>query len=552
MKTNYAFLIIPVLLGISLSVFANDSKTIKSKLTEATVFFRGAELTHTASDMLSKGENEILIEGLSPDVDRNSLKIKTSNGVVVTAYEFSVDYLSDSKLLHPHTKKLQDSLLVYQKQLEDIQTEIDIDTKLLALLQKGTDKNVDGSEKGLAIDELVKTMDYYKNKSKELYKNQTENKRKKQDLNQTIARLNEQIQQESLKNNKYSGILKLTLTSPVAANCNFKLSYYTPSASWVPYYDINIASTDKPVKLTAKSKVRQTTGFDWEKVKLTLSTSTPSNGKAAPLFSAWFLSNYMPQVPVVGMVQKRMMQNSYSYELKESAKIIEEQAIIMPDEEYADSSLDDYVAVAENELNMVYTIDLPYTIPGNGKEQNIDMKTFETQAIYKYYSAPKLDTETYLLAEIADWQKLNLLSGKANVTYDGTYVGESFIDARSTQENLALTLGTDKRVSVKREKMHDYSTKKFLGSDIEQVFTYQLTARNNQNRPVKMVLKDQYPISTQKNIEVKLLTKETTPWTYNVESLGVITWEEELKAGETKTYKISYSVKYPKDSNLNL
>jgi hypothetical protein len=67
-----------------------------------------------------------------------------------------------------------------------------------------------------------------------------------------------------------------------------------------------------------------------------------------------------------------------------------------------------------------------------------------------------------------------------------------------------------------------------------------------------MVLKDQYPISTQKSIEVELQTKETTPWTANREDLGVITWEEEFKAGETKTYQISYSVKYPKGSNLNL
>lgn len=46
--------------------------------------------------------------------------------------------------------------------------------------------------------------------------------------------------------------------------------------------------------------------------------------------------------------------------------------------------------------------------------------------------------------------------------------------------------------------------------------------------------------------------KVKTPWTVNKEDLGVIAWEEELKAGKTKTYQISYSVKYPKGSNLNL
>jgi len=610
MKTK--LLIIILLICFSYYGFAQDKKTIKSKLNDATVFFQGAELTHSASYSLAKGENEIYIEGLSPNIDKNSLKIKTTNGVIVSAYEFSVDFLTETKALSTVAKKLQDSVDYYQKKLEQVNTDINITTNLIQLLQKGTDKNVAGSEKGLGIDELVKTMDYYKTKSAELQTTQAANNKRKSECDIAIARLNKQLNQESLKNNKTAGILKLNLSSPLANTCSFIISYYTSAANWVPYYDINIESTEKPIKIVAKSKVRQTTGLDWEKVNLTLSTATPSNGKVAPLFNAWFLENYRPQPRAsAGMA----MQNSYSYAKKEfnnlNIQAVAEESIpigdmkirgsssvtesplyivdgIAVDEDYVQSldpnaiknvdvlkdtnstaiygsraangvivvtlksSMDDFITQKENELNMVYNIDMPYTIPGNGKEQTIDLQTKETSAEYKYYCAPKLDTETYLLAEISDWQKLNLLSGKANITYDGTYVGETFLDARSTHEKLTLTLGTDKRVPVKREKMQDYSSTKFLGNDTKQVFTYKLTVKNNQNKPVKMVLKDQYPISTQKNIEVELLTKDTTPWTANKEDVGVITWEEELKAGETKVYQISYSVKYPKGTRLNL
>ena len=590
--------------------FAQDKKTIKSKLNDATVFFQGAELTHTSSYSLVKGENEIYIEGLSPNIDKNSLKIKTTNGVIVSAYEFSVDFLSETKSLSTVARKLQDSVDYYQKKLEQVNTDINITTNLIQLLQKGTDKNVAGSEKGLGIDELVKTMDYYKTKSAELQTTQVANNKKKSECDIAIARLNKQLNQESLKNNKTSGILKLNLSSPLANTCNFIISYYTAAANWIPYYDINIESTDKPIKIVAKSKVRQTTGLDWEKVNLTLSTASPSNGKIAPLFNAWFLENYRSQARVSADMA---MQNSYSYakgfsdlniEVPEASMLTEDIKIrgsssvaesplyivdgIAVDEDYVQSldpnaikdmnvlkdasstaiygsraangvvvvtlksSMDDFITQKENELNMIYNIDMPYTIPGNGKEQTIDLQTKETTAEYKYYCAPKLDTETYLLAEISDWEKLNLLSGKANITYDGTYVGETFMDARSTHKILTLTLGTDKRVPVKREKMQDYSSTRFLGNDTKQVFTYKLTVKNNQNKSVKMVLKDQYPISTQKNIEVELLTKDTTPWTANKEDIGVITWEEELKAGETKVYQISYSVKYPKGTRLNL
>lgn len=597
MKTKLTITLL--LAAVAISGYAQNSKTVRAKLNDATVFFQGAELTHSASSGLTRGENEIIIEGLSPNIDRNSLKVKTTNGVIVSSSEFSVDYLAEAKTPSTAIKKLKDSIDYYQKKLDVVNTDVTITKNLQDLLQKGTDKNVAGSESGLGIDELVKTMDYYKAKSLELQNMQTANTKKQKELSTAINRLNKQLSQESLKNSKTSGILRLVLSAPATTNCNFTISYYTAAANWAPYYDINIVSTDQPIQIAAKSKVRQTTGLDWDKVNLKLSTATPSSGKVAPLFNTWFLDFQRQQELNTSI--NRLRQNSYSYEEKTArfnvetpSAIAAEAPLIVVDGQVVDagyfdsidpdkikdvkflndgsqtqiygsraangvtvvtlkSSMDDYITQRDTELNMVFEIDMPYTIPGNGKEQAIDLQKKTATAQYKYYCAPKLDTETYLLAEIADWQQLNLMSGKANITYDGTYVGETFIDAASTHTKLSLTLGTDKRVTVKREKMQDFNSgTKFLGNDTKQTFTYRLTVRNGQNKPVKIVLKDQYPVSTQKNIEVELLTKETTPWTANVEDLGVVTWEEELKAGETKIYQISYSVKYPKGSNLNL
>jgi uncharacterized protein (TIGR02231 family) len=557
---------------VSLSGFAQEKKTTKAKLNEATVFFQGAELSHTATYSLAQGENELYIEGLSPNIDKNSLKIKASNGVIISVYEFSTDFMVENRP-EGAVRKLQDSLDFQEKNLEELNLDIDVTANLISLLQKGTEKNVDGSEKGLGINELMKTMDYYKTKSKELQSVYAENNKKKKDLIQSIGKLKSQITQESMKNNKTSGLLKLNLSVPQATTCNFIISYYTADAAWAPYYNITITATDKPVSIAAKSKVFQITGLDWEKVKLTLSTSLPSNGKVAPLFRTWFLDFYKPAyLPKNNTVN--MLQNSYSYLDSVVAPLIDNTLQgrvegVQTTESSGDAgnsirirglnsltdckenNLEDYLTQMENDLNRTYNIDIPYTIPGNGKEQNIDLQTVVSEADYKYYCAPKLDKETYLLAEISDWQKLNLLSGNAYVTYDGTYIGETRIDANTTHEKLALTLGVDKRVSVKREKMQDFSSVKFLGSDVKQAFTYKLTVRNSRNRPIKMVLKDQYPVSAQKAIEVELLTKETTPWTANKEEVGVLSWENEIAAGETKEYKMSYSVKYPKGTKLN-
>lgn len=534
------------------SLAAQDYRTVQSKVTDATVFFNGAELTHTAKAQLVKGENQIVIEGLSPYVDINSLKIKVSDNVVVASSEFSVDYLKSARDMTPVLKELTDKIALKNEELGKVEVDIRINDNMISLLKEGITKNVSGSETGLGTDELKKTLDYYKSKSEELEGTKVSLNTLRTKLRAEIQTLQNQYNQESVKGNKTSGVLRLNLSSPKEVNASFSVVYYTSNAGWEPYYDINIAGTDKPVAIIAKSKVSQTTGLDWEKVRLALSTSIPNNGKVAPLFSAWFLYP-MQEARVSGarMSKEMMIQNSYSYE-DEKVTSFDYVEYTEDDIVLSQSTMQNYMVANDNELNVTYAIDLPYTIPGNGKEQNIDLMTKETQAEYKYYATPKLDTRTYLIAEIGDWQKLDLLSGAANVTYDGTYVGQTFIDASSTSEKLTLTLGTDARVAVKREKLQDFSSTRTVGSDIQQVFTYRITVKNNQNRPVKLVTKDQYPISTQKNIEVTLRTKETTKWTANVEDLGVVTWEEELAPGETKTYDISYSVKYPKTVKVNL
>jgi uncharacterized protein (TIGR02231 family) len=281
-------------------------------------------------------------------------------------------------------------------------------------------------------------------------------------------------------------------------------------------------------------------------VKLKLSTSAPSFGTTAPLFRAWILQQ--PKIRANTNKREVMMQNIISYKELQTDEIVEEMEL---SENPVVETMDDHVAVSENNLNITYDIDLPYSIAGDGKIRNIELKTQEIAAEYKHYCAPKLNPSTFLIAEIKDWETLNLLNGNANITYDNTFVGETYIDATSTKNALSLTLGVDTRVAVKREKVNEMSSSKLLGNDIRQEFTYRITVRNNHNKPVNMVVKDQYTRSTEKQVEVSLLKSTTTP-TFNNEDVGVISWEEKLKQGESKAYNISYSVKYPKGAVLNL
>ncbi|MCL2550241.1 MAG: mucoidy inhibitor MuiA family protein [Methanimicrococcus sp.] len=584
---------------------------IQSQIKDTVIYFRGAELTHSAKARLTKGSNEIQVGGLSPHIDHNTLKIKTTNSVVVSSFEFSVDYLTENAL-SVEAQKLKDEIKEKQKELSRLYTQIGIHENMLSFLQNSIDKKV-FKKSGVFVDELMQTMDYYKSKTCELEDVLFADREKADKMNEMIRDLSAQFDQKSLKNNKTSGLLRLTLSSPADIECDLEIIYFTNNAGWYPYHDIVVEAADKPVQITSKAKVRQVTGIDWDKVKVTLSTAAPSAGKVAPLFSAWFLRYAEPAAEYAYSARSLrksqampIAQNTYSYadaRVQECAAVYpEEAADFLPAEpaaplyivdgvvtnashyasldpsmiknvEYVDASsavytygpeasggvyivamksgMEDFIKQSENQMNISFEIELLYSIPGNGKEQSIELKKQEVPVEFKYYCAPQMDHETYLLAEIADWEKLNLLSGNANVTYDGTFVGATYLNAESAQKILSLTLGTDRRVTVKREKMKEYSSSNFLGNDVKQEFAYRMTVKNNQNRKIKMVLKDRYPISTYKEVTVEL-SKETTAPSFNVEDIGVLAWEFEMQPGDSKVFKTVYTVKYPKGKELNL
>ena len=588
-------------------IMANDDRlSVIAAVKTVTVFRSGAEMIHSASAKLPKGNSELVIEGISNNIDINSLQVNCPSTVTILGVEFSNQYLvNDNSTLS--MRKITDSIELVNYEIEKINISIATAEDLLTVLK--SNKEIKGSQTGLSVTELVKLMDYYKLKSSELQSELSALKSKKQKQQSLIQKLTAQMQEEQKKNTNSAGRVIIQLNAALAAESEFTISYITQNAYWIPYYDLKVENVKRPIQLIYKAKISQTTGIDWKKVKLSLSTSTPSQYGAAPLLRSWFLSYINPVKRMESNLSKSNSIQSFNgrvagVELKEVAtagygkvKIRGTNSISnenqplyivnggqMSYNDYANldpstfksvdvlkdeastaiygarasngvviitlkDGLDDYVSVSENDLDITYDIDLPYDVPTNGKQQIATLKEASMNGIFKYYAVPKLDKEAYLLAEISDWEKLNLLAGEANIIFEGTYIGKSFLDPASTNDTLNLTLGKDKRVVVKREKVADFSSIKLVGSNKLQVITYELTVKNNKKDAINFILKDQYPISTNKDIEVEL--RESSDAMVNTE-IGVLTWKLQLAPGESKKVRISYSVKYPKGKVLNL
>jgi hypothetical protein len=197
----------------------------------------------------------------------------------------------------------------------------------------------------------------------------------------------------------------------------------------------------------------------------------------------------------------------------------------------------------------VYEIKEPYTILNDGKTYMADIDGYEVKAGYEYYVAPKLNTDAYLTAKITDWQELNLLPGEANLFFEGTFLGKSMLDLANAGDTLNLSLGKDKGVAIKRTLVKDFSSKRFIGSNKTDTRQYEIVVRNNKQQPISIVVEDQFPISTQKEIEVQDRKYDGAKLDDDTQK---ITWQ--MTVDEKKENKVSfkYEVKYPKDKVLQL
>ena len=198
--------------------------------------------------------------------------------------------------------------------------------------------------------------------------------------------------------------------------------------------------------------------------------------------------------------------------------------------------------------NLEYEIDIPYTIPSDGQDYSIKMKELSVPVKYIYHAVPKLDEDAFLTAELTEWTKLNLLPGKSNIYYEGTFVGSSNIDTEKASDTLSISLGRDKNIAIKREGNTELFDKRVVGSYIKETIGWKISVRNNKDTKINIVIEDQFPISYRKSIDVDRIDYVGAKLD---DKTGMLLWDLELNANESKDVQFNYQVRYPKYLNMN-
>ncbi|MFY8090102.1 MAG: DUF4139 domain-containing protein [Chitinophagaceae bacterium] len=545
-KTIIAFGLLLSLNSILAQEPSQSKIQVNAALQHANVYFgNGVELSHTATAFVKKGFQEVVFSNVSIYLTSNTIQISASENITILSYKHN-NKVETNTTTHPLIPIVQDSIKLMSKQLKLIQQDYALQEELLkkcVLLVEGYNSN---TNKNINAPEIMKLVDFYTNKIQQYKLSMNVSANKIQDISELINFLNQRIYDLSNQGNKTTskttGQLIVQIMAQKAEDAKFDISYYAPNAGWTPSYEMRVKSVDNSFKLGYKALIFQSTGLDWKQIPLTLSTSNPNQTNTTPLLQAWYLQQYVPQL--YGNIQTAKRQA-----LMNSVQTLNEVVVTgynskefnINDEKSKDVS--NYLKVNESQLYTSFDIDLPYDIPSDGTGYSVNIKEEDIKATYKHYAVPKLDKDAFLMAEISDWENLDLLPGQANIIMDGKYIGKSFIDPNSTVDTLNINLGRDKRVSIKRVTIKNTEKVKIKGDNKTESFSYEIVVKNNKKQPINLLLKDQFPLSNDKEIEVALVNDGEAE--INTE-IGVLNWKLTIPAGESKSKQFGYTVKYPK------
>jgi uncharacterized protein (TIGR02231 family) len=523
------------------------SQEVSAPVQSAIVYLYGAEVAHSKQVTLSPGRNKIVFVGLSPKLNAKSIQVSATGDVSILAISDAINYMANQKE-GTRIKQLKDSVSALSEAITEINNDRDAYTTEKNMLLKND--AIGGNEKGVAIAELKLAADFYRSRIKEINAELSRLNKKVIPLNETLIKVNQQLMDLNAKNNQPSAEISILFSTVLKTTSTISLKYIVTDAGWAPSYDLHAEDINQPIELKYRAKVFNNTGVDWNDIKIKLSTSDPSQSASKPLLAPWELA-------FVSTGYKK--QKSYAYSenspIQQSNEGYMQNSLSAPPQGYINtqkpisSSKIEFVEVEISELSAEFDIKINYTIPADSKPYIVDVTEYKLPATYQHYSAPKLVRDAFLLARITGWEDLDLVEGPANIYYAGTYVGQSFIETRSADDTLDLSLGRDNKVLVTRTKIKEFSTRKIIGNTTKETFAYEMLVKNNRKTPIQIEIIDQLPISTQSDILVDVI--ETSKGEFDSKT-GKYTWKQSLQPGEVRKIEFSFSVKYPKNSKPNL
>lgn len=516
----------------------SQSKSVNAPITDVTLFLSGAQITHKGDVNLKKGENTLVLSGLTAGMDVNSIQILGNKEYTILSVKHQMNYTS--KVSNTRVRAIQDSIKLLGFQTAERASLRAVYQEEKAFLQ--ANRSIKGDNALLIREDLSEMADFYRSRMKEIeYKildlNQTD-----RESNEKLQHLQTQLSQLQSQNVTNPSEIEFVVTTDEDKKADVVITYLATNAGWTPYYDLRAEDIESDIEFTYRAKVWQGTGADWKRVNLTISTGNPNVGAQVPALNPWYVNIYAPQA-----YRGRAKSEAYDdYSANKPAAVASGYVAEMDKSSWALNSMQtsaSFTVVTSNSVSTEFKISIKYDIASDNQPVEVVMQKQRLKASYKYVAIPKLEAAAYLQADIIDWMQYSLLSGESNIYFKGTFVGNGYIDPALANDTLQLSLGRDNAITVKRDQVKDFCKTSVFGVKKSTSKAYEITIVNTKKKAINIEVYDQVPLT--QNADLEVAVEELSGATQDA-ATGKVTWKMTVEPEKTEKRQLRFTVKYPK------
>jgi len=546
MKHNKIMLIVfsVLIFPISTSARANILN-MNHHIDRVTVYPRNAMVTRTAKINLTQGEHVLVLNNLPASMHDKSLRVAGRGSARVIIGSVERKFLPSDVLVQSKEKNLNTNIIILKDEIAMLNNDIESLNLQLTFI-KSIGKNIPKT-----INEEIKVNTLNPKVWKQAWENigsgasdtfkaiLSKNQQHRLVLNK-LAKLQTQLNQIQTGSRSVSQA-RININVQEAGDFTLDLSYQMSGATWQPVYDARLNVEQSNFQLIQYGQVRQRTGEDWSKVKLTLSTSNPTLGVKMPDLQPWFIRILNP-IRARSSVMKNMDIASFANEASIAGVLDSPETIESKSEfDYAQQIVSDFAAE--------FIISGRSNILADNSPQKFTITENQLSATLSARVVPKKESKAYLYAETVYDGLAPLLPGLVSLFRDNTYIGNQTIAMVRPSEKIKLSFGVDDRIKVDYRMVSDKRSETgFLTTSnvVTRLFRAEIT--NHHTIPFNIELLEHIPVSQNQKIMVELSDKTTPSTTKNLDSrLGVMAWKYLYLPKAKRQITIGYNVTYPKD-----
>ncbi len=544
---------------------SDNTQVVESKVTQVTIYSDRAMVTRSAKFTVKAGENKVIFSELPVGVVQNTVQVNGFGNITIFDVQQKKGYKmkpqGSAEELNESMQDMKDNEIRITDEMNALtKKESLLEKVMVSMLNQPSEKKATGEVKAAySFDEWTAAMDGYQQELSKISQNRRAKEIELRELKAEMQQLRWQIDQTKGGVDKVYQEVAVLVQAAEAGDAELELKYNIGGASWYPVYDVRFKEADKKLEVTYCGMITQVTGEDWDDANLTLSTARPSLGAYLPELYPWKIDNKAPEVIVYDAVEEtkalsQVSQMNYGFSRKsgELAADMGDVALGINAATPAAPKADFATATIESGLtSAVFSVPTKISMKSGQEKKKVMITNQALTAELQWKSVPKYNATAFVNVSMTNTTPFPFLPGSMNTFLNNDFIAVGNMNTVMPGEKFQLVLGADEGIKIERKETKNFEdTTGWTNKTTRRNFEYTTTVTFNKKEAGRVVIFDQAPIPANEKIKVNIDSPKVKDLGVEIDNMNKVTWRIDMKPGEKRELKLSFTVEYPKDEAI--